>query len=207
MARPSTDVAFTPSVKAIQEARGSRAAYARVEARGGWAERVTPELAAFLAARDSVYLATASAAGQPYVQHRGGPRGFLRVLDDRTLAFADFRGNRQYISLGNLAENDRCFLFAMDYAERRRIKIWGAARVVTGDAALLGRLADPAYDAVPEQAIVITVAAWNENCSQHIPQLLHAEDVRREFDALRARVAALEEENRALRARLAAQAR
>jgi predicted pyridoxine 5'-phosphate oxidase superfamily flavin-nucleotide-binding protein len=198
----TTDVAFTPSVKSIQTERGSRAAYARLEERGGWETRVTPELAAFLAERDSFHLATASAAGQPYVQHRGGPRGFLRVLDDRTLAFADFSGNRQYISLGNLAENDRAFLFVMDYAQRRRIKIWGRARVVTGDAALLERLADPGYDAVPEQAIVFTIEAWDVNCRQHIPQLVPADAARERVAALEARIAALEQENRALRDRL-----
>ncbi len=174
--RSTTDVAFTPSVKAVQERRGSRAAYARVEQRGGWEQRVTPALAAFLAERDSLYLATASADGQPYVQHRGGPKGFLRVLDERTLAFADFRGNRQYISLGNLAENDRAFLFVMDYEHQRRIKIWGRARVVEDDPALLAALADPGYDGVPEQAIVFHVEAWDTNCPQHIPRLVPADD-------------------------------
>jgi predicted pyridoxine 5'-phosphate oxidase superfamily flavin-nucleotide-binding protein len=174
MHRPTTDWIFTPSVRAVQERKGSRAAYARLEARGGFASRITPELAAFIAERESFYLATASAAGQPYVQHRGGPRGFLRVLDDRTLAFADFRGNRQYLSLGNLAENERAFLFLMDYAERRRIKIWGRARVVEDDAALLEALADPGYPGRPEQAILFSVEAWDENCSQHIPRRFDA---------------------------------
>jgi uncharacterized protein len=127
---PSSDVGFTASVKAVQERRGSRKAYRRMEERGGWETRVTPELAAFLAERDSAYLATATSAGQPYIQHRGGPKGFIRVLDDKTLGFADFIGNRQYITTGNLAENDRAFLFLMDYAHRQRIKIWGKARVV-----------------------------------------------------------------------------
>jgi len=174
MQRATTDWIFTPSVKAVQERKGSRAAYARVEERGGFPSRITPELAEFIAERDSFYLATASAAGQPYVQHRGGPRGFLRVLDDRTLAFADFRGNRQYLSLGNLAENDQAFLFLMDYAERRRIKIWGRARVVEDDPPLLEALADPGYPGRPEQAILFSVEAWNENCSQHIPRRFDA---------------------------------
>ena len=198
---PSSDVAFTPSVKAIQERKGSRAAYARLEERGGFEDRVTPELAAFVAERDSFYLATANAQGQPYVQHRGGPRGFLRVLDERTLAFADFRGNRQYISQGNLAENDRAFLFLMDYARRRRIKIWGRARVVEDDPALLERLADPAYEGRPEQAIVFEIEAWNANCPQHLPQRFDAAQVATAVAALQARIAELEQENAALRER------
>lgn len=196
---PTTDVAFTPSVKAIQMRAGSRAAYARLEEQGGWEDRVTPKLADFLAERDSFYLATASAAGRPYVQHRGGPRGFLRVLDDRTLGFADFSGNRQYVTAGNLAENDRAFLFLTDYATRRRIKIWGRARVVEDDPALIERLADPSYDAVAERAIVFTIEAWDTNCRQHIPQLVEAAAVKREIDALRARIEVLEAENRTLR--------
>src|SRR5262245_27012021 len=154
MTTPTTDVAFTPAVKAIQVRKGSRASYAKLEQRGGWETRVTPGLAEFLAERDSFYLATANADGQPYVQHRGGPRGFLRALDERTLAFADFRGNRQYITLGNLAENDRAFIFLMDYARRRRVKIWGRARVVDDDPSLLERLSDAAYRGRPEQAIL-----------------------------------------------------
>ena len=203
MAQPTTDVAFTASVKALQSRAGSRAAYARLEEQGGFEDRVTPKLAAFVAERDSFYLATASADGRPYVQHRGGPRGFLRVLDDRTLAFADFGGNRQYITLGNLAENDRAFLFLMDYATRRRIKVWGRARVVEDDPALLARLADPSYDAVPERAIVFTIEAWDTNCRQHIPVLVDAGEAAAAADALRARIAALERENRELRERRA----
>ncbi|HVH16806.1 MAG TPA: pyridoxamine 5'-phosphate oxidase family protein [Myxococcota bacterium] len=195
----STDVAFTDSVKEIQTRKGSRAPYAKLEQRGGWKDRVTPELAAFLAERDSFYLATANALGQPYVQHRGGPRGFLRVLDERTLAFADFRGNRQYISQGNLAENERAFLFLMDYARRRRIKIWGRARVVEDDPALLERLADPVYEGRPEQAIVFQIEAWDVNCPQHIPQRFDAEQVTSTVAALQARIAELERENARLR--------
>jgi predicted pyridoxine 5'-phosphate oxidase superfamily flavin-nucleotide-binding protein len=166
--KSNTDIAFSSSVKEIQSARGSRGAYARVEQRGGFADRITPDLARFIAARDSFYLATASADGQPYVQHRGGPPGFLRVRDDRTLAFADFQGNRQFITLGNLAENDRAFLFLMDYVNRVRIKIWGRARVVDDDLALLESLTDPEYDGEPEQAIVVAVEMWDRNCPRHI---------------------------------------
>ena len=123
-----------------------------------------------LGERDSAYLATANSAGQPYIQHRGGPKGFIRVLDDKTLGFADFVGNRQYITTGNLAENDRAFLFLMDYAHRRRVKIWGKARVVENDAELLAKLMPEGYDARPQQPILLTIEAWDVNCPQHIPQ-------------------------------------
>lgn len=198
----TSDVAFTPAVKAIQAKRGSRQAYERLEARGGWQSTVTPELAAFIAERDSLYLATANAAGQPYVQHRGGPKGFLRVLDDRTLGFADFRGNRQYITLGNLAENDRAFIFLMDYAHQARVKIWGRARVIEDDPALLARLTPEGYDAKPEQAILFTIDAWDGNCRQHIPQFLAVSDVTKAVEALQKRLAAAEQDNAALRQRL-----
>jgi hypothetical protein len=201
VASSGMDVAFTPSVKAIQTRKGSRAGYAQLEQRGGWETRITPELAAFLQERDSVYLATASAKGRPYVQHRGGPRGFLRVRDEHTLAFADFRGNRQFITLGNLAENDQAFLFVMDYAQRKRVKIWGRARVVEHDPDLLAALADPAYSGVPEQAIVFTVEAWDTNCPQHIPLRLDAADVTATIERLQARIVSLERENEALRRR------
>jgi uncharacterized protein len=189
----TSDVAFSKAVKAIQTERGSRRSYARLEeTRGGFADEITPEIAAYIAERDSAYLATASAAGQPYVQHRGGPPGFIRVLDPHTLAFADFVGNRQYITTGNLAENDLAFLFLMNYAEQERIKIWGRARVVTGDHELFEKLADPRYDARVEQAIVFEVAAWDGNCPQHIPRLVHAERVERALGGLRERVDYLE---------------
>jgi predicted pyridoxine 5'-phosphate oxidase superfamily flavin-nucleotide-binding protein len=168
MSHPSTDVAFTPSVKAVQERKGSRPAYRRIEERGGWRTKITPDLASFLAERDSAYLATASLAGQPYIQHRGGPKGFIRVIDEQTLAFADFSGNKQYITTGNLADNDRAYLFLMDYARRRRVKIWGRARVVE-DAETIAKLMPADYPARPEQAIVFTVEAWDTNCPQHMP--------------------------------------
>ena len=197
---PTTDVAFTPSVKAIQARRGSRQAYERVEARGGWSNVVTPDLAAFVAERDSFYLATASAAGQPYIQHRGGPKGFLRIIDEHTLGFADYRGNRQYITLGNLAENDRAFIFLMDYAHQGRVKIWGRARVVENDPALVERLMPQGYDAKPEQAILFDIDAWDGNCRQHIPKLFAASDVATAIEALQRRLEALERENSMLRA-------
>jgi uncharacterized protein len=192
---PSSDVAFTPAVKAVQERRGSRKAYRRMEERGGWQTRVTPELAAFLAERDSAYLATASAAGQPYVQHRGGPRGFIHVLDEKTLGFADYVGNRQYISTGNLTENDHAFLFLMDYAQRRRVKIWGRARVVADDPQLLARLIPQGYDARPQQAILFAIEAWDVNCPQHIPQKFDVTDVAASVEKLEHRIGKLETEN------------
>ncbi len=197
---PASDVAFTPAVKAVQERRGSRKLYRRMEERHGWQTAVTPELAAFLAERDSCYLATANAEGQPYVQHRGGPKGFIQVLDDKTLGFADFVGNRQYITTGNLAENERAFLFLMDYADRHRIKIWGRARVVTDDAALIARLMPTGYAARPEQAIVFSIEAWDVNCQQHIPQKFDASDIAASIEKLNARIAELEIENTRLRA-------
>ncbi len=196
---PTSDLAFKPSVKAVQSRRGSRSAYARLEARGGFETRITDDLGRFLADRDSAYLATASATGRPYVQHRGGPKGFIRVLDEHTLGWADFRGNRQYVSTGNLAENDRAFLFLMDYARRTRVKIWGRARVVEDDTALLAQLAPEGYDATPEQAVLFTVEAWDVNCHQHIPQKIDAADVDGALAKLRARVEELEGENARLR--------
>ena len=196
---PSSDVAFTPAVKAIQTQRGSRAGYARMEAAGGWSVDIDPDLAAFIAEQRSCFLATASADGQPYIQHRGGPPGFLRVTGPRTIAFADFRGNRQYISLGNLSENPKVHLFLIDYAHRARVKIWGTARV-EDDPAQLAALVPEGYGATAEQAIVIDVVAWDGNCKQHIPQRFEASDVARALEERDLRIAALEAELRALRA-------
>ncbi len=196
----SSDVAFTPAVKSIQSRRGSRAAYARMEEAGGWETEIDESLAAFIAEQRSFFLATANVEGQPYIQHRGGPPGFLRVTGPRSLAFADFRGNRQYITLGNLSENPRVHLFLIDYARRARVKIWGTARVVEGDAELLAALTPRGYDAKPEQAIVIDVAAWDANCPQHIPQRLEAADVARALAERDERIGRLEEELRVIRA-------
>src|SRR5690606_12124128 len=191
-----SDIAFTAAVKAEQERRGSRAAYARQH---DWSDRVTPDLAAWLGTRVSFYMATVSSEGRPYIQHRGGPKGFLKVLDERTLAFADFGGNRQYVSLGNLAGNDRVHLFLTEYAAGQRIKLWGRARVVEDDAALLARLAEPGYRGRPERAIVIAVEAWDANCPQHIPALYDEATVRLATDRLTRRIAELEAENAELR--------
>lgn len=200
MSTVSSDVAFTPTVKALQAKKGSRASYARMEARGGWQTVITPDLAAFVSAQTSLFLATASADGQPYVQHRGGPAGFVRVLDEKTLAFADYSGNRQYISTGNLADNPKAFLFLIDYAHRRRIKIWGTARMVDDDPALIEQLMPAGYPARPEQAILFTVSAWDANCPQHIPQRFEAADVAAALDERDARIAELEAEVARLRA-------
>lgn len=197
---PSSDVAFSPSVKAIQTRKGSRHAYERVEAKGGWQTTITPDLAAFIAAQTSIFMATASRDGQPYIQHRGGPAGFLHVLDEKTIGFADFSGNRQYISLGNLAENPKVHLFLIDYVHRQRIKIWGEARVVEDDPALMEKLMPKAYGAKPEQAILFTVTAWDSNCRQHIPQRFEAADVAAALDERDKRIAELEAEVKRLKA-------
>ena len=194
-----SDIAFTPSVKAAQQQRGSREVYAKVEQRGGWKKEVTAELRDFIAQRDSFYLGTASADGQPYIQHRGGPKGFLRVLDDNTLAFADFVGNAQYISVGNLDENNKAFIFLMDYTNRRRIKIWGTAKYVEDDQQLFTSLADDAYGGRIERAIVFHIHAWDINCPQHIKPRFTEEDLAPMIEEYQRRVGELEAEVQRLR--------
>src|SRR6202163_3401198 len=195
----SSDVAFTPAVKEIQARKGSRQAYAQVEQNGGWRTEIDDNLTAFLADADSLYLATASADGRPYIQHRGGPEGFVRILDKNTLAFADYSGNRQYISQGNLSENPKAHIFLMDYAHRRRVKIWGEARMVDDDAALLKSLMPAGYKARPEQAVVFRIAVWDTNCPQHIPQKFDAADVAAALATRDARIGELEAELAALK--------
>jgi predicted pyridoxine 5'-phosphate oxidase superfamily flavin-nucleotide-binding protein len=189
-----SDVAFTPSVKAIQSRKGSRHTYAGMEQRGSWQTRITPDLAAFIESQISVFFGTASGDGQPYIQHRGGPPGFLKVLDETTIGFADFAGNRQYISQGNLVDNAKAVLFLIDYQARQRVKIWGTARVVEGDATLTAQLMPTQYKARPEQAILFTVTAWDLNCPQHIPQRFEAADVARNLAVREQRIATLEAE-------------
>lgn len=196
----SSDVAFTPSVKAVQARKGSRRSYARIEERGGWQTRITSDLARFIEAQTSIFLATATREGQPYIQHRGGPAGFLKVLDDKTIGFADFVGNKQYITQGNLAENPKAYLFLIDYAHRQRVKIWGEARVIEGDAELTAKLMPEDYKARPEQVILFTVSAWDVNCQQHIPQRFEAADVAAALAERDSRIAALEAEVARLRA-------
>jgi predicted pyridoxine 5'-phosphate oxidase superfamily flavin-nucleotide-binding protein len=195
----SSDVAFTPSVKAFQAAHGSREAYARQEARGGFRTAIDDDMIAFLPHVDTAYLATANASGQPYAQHRGGPKGFIRVVDERTIGFADYAGNKQYISAGNLAENSKAFLFLMDYAHRRRLKLWGRARVVEGDEDLVARLMPDGYRARPERVVLFEIDAWDMNCPQHIPQKYDAADVASALGRLEARIAELETENALLK--------
>lgn len=201
-----SDVAFTPAVKALQAAKGSRAAYARMEESGGWSRTVDARLAAFLATTRSAFLATANAEGQPTIQHRGGPPGFIKVLDATTLAFADFAGNRQYISMGNAAENPKAHLFLIDYENRRRIKIWCTLRVVEDDEDLLARLTPDevsahSYRGRVERAFVLSITAWDINCPQHIPQRFEADDVHRALAEKDAKIAALERELAVLRQR------
>ena len=196
----SSDVAFTPAVKAIQTRKGSRDGYASQEQRGGWRTEIDEDLAARLANTNSFYLATATADGQPYIQHRGGPKGFVKILDKNTIAFADYSGNRQYITQGNLSENPHAYIFVMDYAHRRRVKIWGEARVVEDDPALTEALMPKDYRARPEQAIVFKISAWDTNCPQHIPQKFDAADVAAALAARDERIAELEAELAALKA-------
>lgn len=199
----NASLVFTPAAQKAQAERGSAKAYAdRIEE--GFPDTVTPELAAFIAEQDTAFLGTASAAGAPYIQHRGGPKGFIKVIDERTLGFADYRGNRQYITLANLSENDRAYLFLLDPARRQRIKLWGRARVVEDDPALVERLFDKGYKARPERAILFTIEAWDVNCSQHIVTRFTEADIAGALEAVQAKIAALEAENAALRAQLAA---
>ncbi|MFA7264051.1 MAG: pyridoxamine 5'-phosphate oxidase family protein [Caulobacter sp.] len=198
--RPTSDIAFTDAVKQLQTRSGSRDTYAKVEARGGWSDRITPQLAGFIAQQNSFYLATVNAEGQPYIQHRGGPRGFLKPIDEQTLAMADFRGNRQFISQGNLLESRKAFIFLMDYANRRRIKIWGEAWMIEDDDALLQSVMPEGYAAAPERVLLFKISAWDPNCPQHIPRKIDADEVEvmlaerdREIAELKARIEQLQQ--------------
>jgi len=201
----NSDIVFTPAARRAQAERGSERAYEKRIA-AGFPDRVTAELATFIAELDTAFLATVSSAGAPYIQHRGGPKGFIKVLDEKTLGFSDYAGNRQYITVSNLAENDRAYLFLLDFARQRRIKLWGRAHVVEDDPALLARLSDAGYRARPERAILFTVEAWDVNCSQHITARFTESEVSEATAALLQRVAALETENAQLRAAATASA-
>ncbi|MBT4138629.1 MAG: pyridoxamine 5'-phosphate oxidase [Candidatus Latescibacteria bacterium] len=194
METPVSDIAFTPAVKTQQEREGSRQGYERMEKSGGWDHLVDSNLKAFLAERDSFYLGTASADGRPYIQHRGGPKGFLKVLDESTLAFVDFSGNRQYISMGNLSENNQAYIFLMDYPNRRRVKIWGRAEIIEDDPLLLKRLLDDDYKARPERVFVFHIEAWDTNCPQHIQPRFTHEEIAPTIEKLEQRIGKLEEE-------------
>ena len=204
---PISDIAFTDSVKATQQRMGSRKQYERMETNGGWDNAIPKDLAEFIGERDSFYLATANANGQPYIQHRGGPKGFLKVLDERTLAFADFAGNRQYITIGNLSENKQAFLFLMDYPSQTRVKIWGTAEVVENDPRLVKQLSDPSYKGKPERVIRFHVEAFDINCRQHIQPRFTQAEIEELVEPLRARLAELEAENQALKNKSAARSR
>lgn len=195
-------IVFTPAVQAAQAERGSARAYAQRVAEG-FPDTVTPKLAAFIAEQDTAFLATATKDGAPYIQHRGGPKGFIKVIDERTLGFADYRGNRQYITLANLSENDRAYLFLLDPARRQRIKLWGRARVVENDTALVEKLFDAGYKAKPERAILFTVEAWDVNCSQHIVTRFTEAEIAEAMGGVTRKIAELEAENARLRALLA----
>lgn len=196
----ASDIAFTDSVKAIQSRKGSRDIYARSIKSSGWQTEITPELADFVAKQRSFFLATANASGQPYIQHRGGPAGFLKVIDRKTLAFADYKGNKQFISQGNLIDNPKAFIFLIDYFDRVRIKIWGQARVVEDQPELLNELmpSRDEYRARPEQAMVFTVETWDRNCPLHIPQRVDREDVDNLLRERDLRIAELEAQVRQL---------
>jgi predicted pyridoxine 5'-phosphate oxidase superfamily flavin-nucleotide-binding protein len=198
----NSELVFPPAVRRAQAERGSAAGYAK-KVEHGFPDTVTPELAAFIAEQDTAFLGTASADGAPYIQHRGGPKGFIKVMDEKTLGFADYRGNRQYITLGNLSENDRAYLFLIDFSRRQRIKLWGRARVVENDDALVQKLFDPGYKARPERVILFTIEAWDVNCSQHITARMTVPEVEGLLGTVQERIAALQAENARLRAALA----
>jgi uncharacterized protein len=194
MGKIPSDIAFTPAVKAIQKQKGSRESYARMERARGWQTTITPDLADFIAAMDMFYLGTTNAQGQPYIQYRGGPPGFLKVIDEHTLGFADFGGNRQYLTLGNLSENPKAFIFLMDYANSQRVKLWGTAKVVENDADLLERLGDPSYSGKVERAILFSIEAWDINCPQHIHKRYSERQIAPVIEKLQERVQELEAE-------------
>jgi predicted pyridoxine 5'-phosphate oxidase superfamily flavin-nucleotide-binding protein len=200
----NSSIVFTPAVQKAQAERGAASSYERRIAEG-FPDTVTPELAKFIAEQDMAFLGTASGDGAPYIQHRGGPKGFIKIIDEKTLGFADYRGNRQYITLANLSENDRAYLFLLDPARRQRIKIWGRARIVEDDAALVAKLFDDGYKAKPERAILFTIEAWDVNCSQHIVTRYSEAQLEDAFADVRKHIAALEADNARLRAQLAQQ--
>ena len=189
-----SDIAFTESVKRAQRARGSRDMFQKRVEKRDWPDKISADFAGFIAERDSFYLATASADGQPYIQHRGGPAGFLKVIDEKTLGFADYSGNRQYVSLGNLAENDRAFIFFMDYMHQKRVKVWGRLSAIEGDPELVDKLMPPGYQARPERVLIFKVSAWDVNCPQHIPRKFDMDLVKHQFDKMTAEIETLKAE-------------
>ncbi|MEM6623594.1 MAG: pyridoxamine 5'-phosphate oxidase family protein [Pseudomonadota bacterium] len=200
MDRLISDIAFTDAVKARQEQMGSRRNLERRAATRDWSDEITADLAAYLAERNSFYMATVSSDGHPYIQHRGGPKGFLKVLNPKQLGFADFAGNRQYISTGNLDGNDRVHLFVTDYANSQRIKLWGRAQVVDDDPAMLAQLTVAGYQAKPERAFLIDVEAWDSNCPQHLPELHSVDTIQMVTTKMGQQIAQLQAENAELKA-------
>jgi hypothetical protein len=196
MPRKFGDIAFTPEVKKAQEERGSRQTYEKYIANGPANDTITPKVAEFIAQLDGFYLGTVGSNGYPYIQFRGGTPGFLKVLDEKTLGFADFSGNVQYITVGNLSANDKAFLFLMDYRHRKRIKIWGRAEFVEGDSEWIQQLQVPNYPAEIERVILFHVEAISENCPQHIPIRYSEPEVESMLAPLRDRIAELEEQLR-----------
>lgn len=194
MPRKFGEIAFTPEVQAAQQQRGSRQTYERYIANGADNDSITPNIEKFIAQLDGFYLGTVSSNGYPYIQFRGGLPGFLKVLDEKTLGFADFTGNVQYITVGNLSGNDKAFLFLMDYRHRRRIKVWGRAEYVEDNPALIERLRDPDYSAQVERVILFHVEATSENCHQHIPIRYSETEVEAMMAPLQARIAELEQQ-------------
>ena len=194
-----SDIAFTPTVKSIQSQKGSRDSYARVEQGRGWQTKITHDLESFLGQLDMFYLGTSNVDGQPYIQYRGGAPGFLKVIDDKTLAFADFGGNRQYITLGNLTENPLAFIFLMDYVNSRRIKIWGNAKVIEDQVELIERVQDEGYPGKVERAIVFEVKAWDVNCPQHIHKRIRQDQVAPIIEELQGKIRQLEKQLEQLR--------
>jgi len=184
------DVMFSPSVKAEQTRLGSRAMF---EGRA-WKTEITDDLRQFIGVIDTFFFATASADGRPYIQHRGGPPGFLKTIGTHTLAFADFAGNRQYVTLGHLKENDRAHIFILHFATQQRVKLWGRARIVENDLELMERLVDPAYKARPQRAVVFTLEAWDINCTQHIVPRYSEAEIAPAVNRLVARIEELEKE-------------
>lgn len=203
----SSDIAFTDRVKSIQSRKGSRFLYSRMEENGSWATEITPMLANYIAQQRSVFFATANIDGQPYIQHRGGQPGFIKVLDNKTLGFVDYKGNQQFISQGNLADNAKAFLFLIDYQNKTRIKIWGEAKVIEDDPDLMEKLLKGTETSMvrPEQVITFTIHAWDRNCPQHIPQRFEANDVRAALHEKEERIKELEAQLEDLQGKIADQ--
>jgi predicted pyridoxine 5'-phosphate oxidase superfamily flavin-nucleotide-binding protein len=204
MAHNFGSLIFTPVIKALQERHGSRRQYARLENAAGSPDRLGPDEVSFIAGRDSFYMATVGETGWPYIQHRGGPKGFLKVIDDRTVAFADFAGNKQFVSAGNLSIDARVALIMVDYPAQARLKILGRVQILEGNPAkeLIERLRDPSYKAAVERVMLIRVEAFDWNCPQHITPRYTADEIQDALKPIEERLHKLEQENQRLRKQL-----